>query len=218
MSATSNNQNPLSLRQRFIKRTLDMVVSFVGLLFIWPIIVVGWVLATISTGKNGLFVHPRIGRHGKTFPMYKLRSMREVPGVTTTNTAGNDVRITRTGKWLRKLKIDELPQLVNVLVGHMSLVGPRPDVAGYTDVLQGEDRIVLSVRPGITGPASLTYRKEEKILAVASDPERYNDEVLWPRKVAINRQYIQNWSLLSDLQFIWQTFFGYPGTVNPNTV
>jgi len=149
--------------------------------------------------------------------MVKLRSMREVPGVTTTNTAGNDVRITRIGKWLRRLKIDELPQLVNVLVGHMSLVGPRPDVEGYTDVLEGSDRLVLSVRPGITGPASLTYRHEEKILAKASDPENYNDTVLWPRKVEINCEYVRNWSFVSDVRYIWQTAFGgYSGTIDPD--
>jgi len=226
MNATSMNPNDsesisspnlvgLTLSQRFCKRAFDIVMSFAGLLFLWPLMLIGWILATISTRKNGLFVHERIGLHGKPFPMYKLRSMRVVAGVTTTNTAGNDVRITRTGKWLRKLKIDELPQLVNVLLGHMSFVGARPDVAGYTDVLEGEDRILLTIRPGITGPASLTYRHEEEILAAAEDPEHRNDTVLWPHKVQINKEYIRDWSFVGDLKYILQTFTGSPMTIAP---
>lgn len=206
----------LTSLQRISKRAFDIVVSILGLIVVWPVILVGWVLATISTRKNGFFVHQRIGLGGTKFPMVKLRSMRDVPGVTTTNTAGNDVRITRVGKWLRRLKIDELPQLANVLVGHMSFVGPRPDVEGYTDELKGDDRIVLSVRPGITGPASLTYRHEEKILANVSDPEHHNDNVLWPHKVKINCEYVHQWSFFKDVGYIWQTAFGYPETIDPD--
>ncbi|QEG22335.1 sugar transferase [Mariniblastus fucicola] len=206
----------LTFAQRFCKRTFDIVAAILGLLLLWPLILFGWILATISTRKNGLFVHQRIGLHGRPFPMYKLRSMREVPGVTTTNTAGNDVRITRTGKWLRRLKIDELPQLINVLFGHMSFVGARPDVAGYTDVLEGEDRILLSMRPGITGPASLTYRHEEEILAAADDAEYRNDHILWPHKVKLNRKYLDEWSFIGDLRYILQTFIGSPITIAPD--
>jgi lipopolysaccharide/colanic/teichoic acid biosynthesis glycosyltransferase len=206
----------LTLGQRFQKRALDVVVSLVGLLITFPLIAIGWVLATISTRNNGFFVHHRIGRYGRKFPMVKLRSMREVPGVTTTNTAGNDVRITKVGKWLRRLKIDELPQLANVLVGQMSLVGPRPDVEGYTDQLEGDDRVLLTIRPGITGPASLAYRHEETILEKAADPEYVNDNVLWPNKVKINCDYVRNWSFVSDVRYIWQTVFGYPGTIDPD--
>ena len=218
ISAGQSSLTGLSLTQRAMKRTLDIVISFCGLLLLSPVIVVGWIMATISTRKNGFFVHQRIGLHGKKFPMVKLRSMRDVPGVTTTNTARNDVRITRVGRLLRRLKIDELPQLANVLVGHMSLVGPRPDVDGYTDLLEGNDRILLTIRPGITGPATLTYRHEEKILEKATDPEAYNDNVLWPRKVEINCQYIRDWSFAADLGYIWQTAFGYPGTIDPGTI
>ena len=113
--------------------------------------------------------------------------MRAVEGVDTTVTTTHDVRITRSGAWLRRLKIDELPQLVNVMRGEMSLVGPRPDVPGFADRLEGPDRVVLTVRPGITGPAALAYRHEEEILAGVADPERYNREVIWPDKVRINR-------------------------------
>ena len=123
-------------------------------------------------------------------------------------TADGDQRITKTGRILRKLKIDELPQLFNVLLGQMSLVGPRPDVPGFADQLTGDDRIILSIRPGITGPASIAFRNEEEILASVDDPETYNREVIWPEKVAINKQYVQSQSLLGDVKLILQTVVG----------
>ena len=134
--------------------------------------------------------------------------MRQVKGVQGTVTSSTDARITGTGKYLRKLKIDELPQLWNVLVGQMSLVGPRPDVPGYADQLQGDDRIVLSIQPGITGPASIAFRKEEELLASVDDPQKYNDEVVWPEKVRLNRRYIEEYSLLGDIKYIFKTVFG----------
>ncbi|MCL4137747.1 UNVERIFIED_CONTAM: hypothetical protein GTU68_042990 [Idotea baltica] len=168
----------------------------------------GWLIATISTRSNGLFVQKRVGRHGKLFPLFKLKTMRPVKGVCTSVTSTHDVRITPSGKWLRKLKIDELPQLINVLFGQMSLVGPRPDVPGFADKLTGDDRVVLSMRPGITGPASLAFRNEEEILADVDDPEKYNREVIWPKKVVLNRQYLQTQSLVGDTKIILQTIFG----------
>ena len=199
---------PLSLSQRIAKRILDIVASALGLLVLWPVILIGWVLAAYSTRANGLFVHHRVGRHGKMFPMYKLRSMREVAGVTTCVTSDSDVRITKIGRILRKLKIDELPQLFNVLLGHMSLVGPRPDMPGFLDALEGEDRILLTLRPGITGPASIAFRNEDELLAGVDDPEDYSDNVIWPQKVEINKEYVKNYSFMNDLNSIWQTVFG----------
>ncbi len=199
---------PLSLSQRIAKRILDIVASALGLLVLWPVILIGWVLAAYSTRANGLFVHHRVGRHGKMFPMYKLRSMREVAGVTTCVTSDSDVRITKIGRILRKLKIDELPQLFNVLLGHMSLVGPRPDMPGFLDALEGEDRILLTLRPGITGPASIAFRNEDELLAGVDDPEDYSDNVIWPQKVEINKEYVKNYSFMNDLNYIWQTVFG----------
>ena len=184
------------------------MVAAIGLLFVWPLILLGWIAATISTRNNGFFVQHRVGRDGKLFPLIKLRSMRQVVGVHTSVTTENDIRITSTGKVLRKLKIDELPQLINVLVGHMSLVGPRPDVPGFADELSGEDRIVLSVRPGITGPATLAFRDEEDLLASVDDPEAYNRDVIWPEKVRLNKEYIKHYSLLVDVRAIWSTVFG----------
>jgi len=134
--------------------------------------------------------------------------MREVPGVTTCVTSDNDVRITRIGRLLRKFKIDELPQLANVLLGHMSLVGPRPDMPGFLDALEGEDRVLLTLRPGVTGPASIAFRDEDEMLAKVDDPEDYSDNVIWPEKVRINKEYVRNYSLFGDLKIIWQTVFG----------
>jgi lipopolysaccharide/colanic/teichoic acid biosynthesis glycosyltransferase len=193
----------LSPRQAAVKRAMDLVVATLGLLVTAPVIAVAWVAATIDTRQNGLFRQSRVGMGGGTFDVLKIRTMRGDAG--TTVTTSYDVRITRLGALLRGLKIDELPQLVNVVRGEMSLVGPRPDVPGFADALTGADRIVLSVRPGITGPAALAFRHEESLLASVADPETYNREVIWPEKVRINREYVQNWSLAGDLRCLLGT-------------
>jgi len=120
----------------------------------------------------------------------------------------NNPNITSFGRFLRKTKLDELPQLWNVLIGNMSLVGPRPDVPGFADQLKGEDRIILSIRPGITGPASLAFKNEEGLLAQQENPEQYNREIIWPEKVAINKAYIENYSFWLDLKILWKTVVG----------
>lgn len=195
----------LSATQAACKRTFDLVVGGTALIVTSPIMALGVLAATVSTHQWGIFSQERIGRDGRSFSVHKVRSMRRLDGVTTTVTAGTDPRITRVGAWLRRLKIDELPQLVNVVRGEMSLVGPRPDVAGWADLLEGADRVVLTVRPGITGPASVVYRHEEDLLAAADDPEVYNREVIWPDKVRLNREYVENWSLRSDLHWLVAT-------------
>ncbi len=191
-----------------IKRSFDIVVSFLGLLFTWWIILIAWIVASFETKSNGFFIQKRVGRNGNIFNVIKIKSMKKVQGVDTTITSSNDVRITKSGKFFRDTKIDELPQLINVLLGDMSFVGPRPDVPGYADKLEGEDRIVLSIRPGITGPASLKYKNEEEILASQSDPKWYNDNIIWPDKVKINKEYIKNWSLKQDIEYIIKTVTG----------
>lgn len=195
-------------RDAALKRALDLSVAFVGLLLAGWIVLLGWLAARIDTGESGFFRQPRIGRDGRPFGVLKLRTMRPVAGLDSTVTAAGDPRITRLGAWLRRTKLDELPQLWNVLVGDMSLVGPRPDVPGFADELVGEDRIVLSVRPGITGPATLAFRDEEALLAAQDDPERYNRETIWPEKVRINRAYVERWRLRDDLRVLWRTLFG----------
>jgi lipopolysaccharide/colanic/teichoic acid biosynthesis glycosyltransferase len=134
--------------------------------------------------------------------------MRPVQGVETVVTTDQDPRITPLGRFWRKTKIDELPQLINVLKGDMSFVGPRPDVPGFADRLVGEERLLLSIRPGITGPATLKYRNEEQILMEVDDPEKYNREVIFPDKVRINLEYIREHSFWKDLKYIWMTVFG----------
>jgi lipopolysaccharide/colanic/teichoic acid biosynthesis glycosyltransferase len=193
----------LSTRQRAVKRAFDLVVAGVGLVATAPVIAVAWVLATIDTRQNGMFRQLRVGRHGELFQVLKIRTMRGRGGSTVT-TAG-DVRLTRLGALLRTLKIDELPQLVNVVRGEMSLVGPRPDVPGFADELTGPDRVLLTVRPGITGPAAVAYRHEEALLATVEDPEAYSRDVLWPAKVALNREYVESWTLRADVHWIIAT-------------
>ena len=191
-----------------IKRLFDISLSLVGLLSIGWIIVIVFFIASIDTKNNGFFLQKRVGKNGKFFKILKIRTMRFSKYLITTVTISGDSRITVSGTFFRKWKIDELPQLVNILLGQMSFVGPRPDVPGYANKLQGDDRIVLSVRPGITGPAQLTYRNEEDILSDQIDVVRYNDEVIWPDKVKINKDYVKNYSFLKDIYYIWKTIVG----------
>jgi len=196
----------MTLKDRFIKRLFDIAFSFIGLLITWPIILIAWIIASIETRSNGFFLQKRVGKDGKLFTIIKIKTMYSNKGSSITT--ANDERITKSGRFFRKYKIDELPQLINVLKGDMSFVGPRPDVPGYADRLEGDDRIILSVRPGITGPATLKYKNEEEILAKVDNPEEYNDKVIWPDKVKINKEYIKNWSMKKDLEYIIKTIKG----------
>lgn len=192
----------------FFKRCFDVFVSLVSLIIISPVIFIAWLIVSIETRSNGFFVQQRIGKDGACFNVFKIKTMRKVDGIDTSITAANDARITRSGAIFRKTKIDELPQLWNVLIGQMSFVGPRPDVPGYADQLKGGDKIILTIRPGITGPASLKYKDEEGLLAEQHDPKKYNDEVIWPDKIRINREYLESYSFSKDLYFIWKTIVG----------
>lgn len=200
----------LSLCQRFAKRSLDVSVAVIGLLLTgWLVALLG-IVSTVDTARPGFFIQKRVGRDGRLFPLIKIRTMKSAADVVTTVTTSDDQRITRFGRFLRRSKLDELPQLINVLLGHMSLVGPRPDVPGFADCLRGQDRVVLSVRPGITGPATLAFRDEEALLATQDDPERYNREVLFPAKVRLNRRYVENYRFRTDLEYLLATVFRSP--------
>ena len=191
-----------------LKYIFDRTVSFVGLLLLWPVLIVVAVLIKIKMpGGPAFFTQKRVGRDGKLFTMYKFRSMTVGHGGSSVSVAGES-RITPLGAKLRKYKLDELPELWNVLIGDMSFVGPRPDVPGYADALTGEAREVLKLRPGITGPASLKYRDEEEILAGVEDPQKYNDEVIFPDKVRINRYYLHHYSFWMDIRMIFATVLG----------
>lgn len=191
-----------------LKFFFDRIVALIGLLLLWPLLIVVAILIKIKMpGGPAFFAQKRVGRNGKLFTMYKFRSMIVGQGGSSVSVAGES-RITPLGAKLRKYKLDELPELWNVLVGDMSFVGPRPDVPGYADALTGEDREVLKLRPGITGPASLKYRNEEELLAAVDDPQRYNDEVIFPDKVRINRYYLHHYSFWMDIKMIFATVLG----------
>ena len=196
----------LSQNQQISKRLFDIVLSVLGIFFLTIPILILTIFASISTKKNGIFKQERIGQHAKPFQILKIRSMIE-NNSSSHITIKNDQRITSFGKFIRKYNLDELPQIFNVLKGEMSFVGPRPDIKGYADLLQGNDKIILSLKPGITGPATLAFQNEEELLAKQDKPKQYNDEVLWPKKVTINKEYITNWSLISDLKYIIKTLF-----------
>ncbi len=191
-----------------IKYIFDRVAALMGLLLLWPVFVVIALLILIKMpGGPVFFQQARVGRGGKLFTIYKFRTMRTSHDGTSVTVAGQS-RITPLGAVLRRYKLDELPELWNVLVGDMSFVGPRPDVPGYADLLVGEDREILQLRPGITGPASMKYRNEEELLARQEHPHRYNDDVLFPDKVRLNRYYLHHYSFAKDIQMIVCTVLG----------
>ncbi|NLI35945.1 MAG: sugar transferase [Bacteroidales bacterium] len=189
------------------KNIFDRVISFIGLLCLWPILLIIFILIKVKMSGPAIFTQKRVGQHGKLFTMYKFRSMTVHHFGSSVSVAGES-RITPLGAKLRKYKLDELPELWNVLKGDMSFVGPRPDVSGYADKLQNDDRRILLLKPGITGPASLKYRNEEELLAQQINPQKYNDEVLFPDKVRINIYYLDHWSFWKDIEILLCTVLG----------
>ena len=181
-----------------MKRLFDLLFSFVGLLLVTPLILIMALGATLDTGSTGFFLQDRVGQHGKLFRIIKLRTI-----------SAKTSAISKYGKFLRRSKIDELPQLYNVLIGEMSFAGPRPDVPGYADVLKGKDRAFLKLKPGLTGLASLKYRNEEALLALERNPLQYNDTVIWPDKVRLNNWYEEHRSFGMDLLILCYTFLPF---------
>ena len=193
------------IKSMILKWIFDRLFSFIGLCVLWPVLLVVAILIRVKMpGGPVIFRQKRVGKDGRLFTMYKFRSMTVGHGGSSVSVAGES-RITPFGAVLRKYKLDELPELWNVLKGDMSLVGPRPDVPGYVDCLTGEDREVLKLKPGITGPASLKYRNEEELLAKVENPQKYNDEVIFPDKVRINLNYLHRWSFWLDMKIIIYT-------------
>lgn len=198
-----------SFYYRFGKRVLDVALSLTGLVISGtPMLVIALGIRTLD-GKPLFFRQERVGRHGKLFLIRKFRTMGVQPSVSASVTVSGDPRITRVGQWLRRWKLDELPQLLNVLRGDMSLVGPRPDMPGYADRLAGDEARLLQLRPGITGLATLVFRDEEELLAQARDPMWFNDEVLFPAKVRINLEYLDRVSLFEDIRLILLTILPF---------
>ena len=191
-----------------IKYIFDRLMALIGLLFLWPLLIILAILIKVKMpGGPAFFTQKRVGQHGRLFTMHKFRSMAVSHDDSSVSVAG-EARITSFGATLRKYKLDELPELWDVLIGNMSFVGPRPDVPGYADMLTGDDRRMLELRPGITGPASLKYRDEEELLAKVDNPIEYNDKVIFPDKVRINLYYLDHYSFWKDIQMIIYTVLG----------
>ena len=206
-----------------IKRLFDIFASFLGLLFLWPILLIVAIMVKMKMpGGPAFFVQKRVGKGGKLFDCHKFRTMTVKHNGSTVSVAG-DSRITPFGAVLRHYKLDELPELWDVLIGNMSFVGPRPDVPGYADKLEGDDRDVLKLRPGITGPATLKYRLEDEMISEyvakkqAEGDRRpmqeiaieYNDKVIYPDKVRLNCYYYRHYSFWKDIEMIFATVLGF---------
>lgn len=176
------------------KRIFDIVLSFALLVVLLLPMCVIWLITSIILQSNGLFLQTRIGQYGKRFTMYKFKTLYP-----------DKRKKSKWGAFMRKTKLDEFPQLWNILIGEMSFVGPRPDLPGYYDQLEGEERELLKLKPGITSPAALKYINEEEILAGKKNPKEYNDIVIYPDKVKMNLQYYNNRSFLVDLRIIIKT-------------
>lgn len=194
----------LTRRQLIIKRIFDLSISIIVLPFVIIPLILLLVIASFNTGKNGLFVQKRIGYLGHAFHLYKIRTLKGANHIDVVAIKNSE---TAFGRWLRHTKLDELPQVFNVIKGDMSWVGPRPDVPGYADKLVEEDRIILQVKPGITGPATLKYKNEDRLLLQQENPLEYNDTVIWPDKVKINKAYVAQWSLAKDINYLWTSVF-----------
>ena len=192
-----------------IKYIFDRIFSLILLVVLSPVLLVLFIIHKIRMPKGSfLYWQVRIGKDGRQFKIFKIRTMMENSEAEGTVTTINDERILPYGRWLRESKVDTFLELINILIGDMSFVGPRPDVPGYADKLEGDDRVILKMRPGLTGPASIKYRHEDKILAQQDNPLKYNDEVIWPDKVKINKEYYKNWSMWLDISIMWKTIFG----------
>ncbi|MEQ6123429.1 sugar transferase [Pseudotenacibaculum sp. MALMAid0570] len=181
-----------------MKQFFDFLFTTLSLLILLPVLIIVWILCSLDTNSNGIFMQERIGKYGRTFMIYKFRTI----SISSNN-------ISELGYKVRQFKLDELPQLINVLKGDMSIVGPRPDIPGFADLLEGENRLILDLKPGITGPASLKYFDEEKLLKSVEDPEKFSKKVIFPDKVKINLDYYYKRSFLGDLKIILQTFLRY---------
>ena len=188
-----------------LKRYLDFLFALIGLILVTPIMLVVGVLISIESAGGAIYSQERIGLNGQTFKLFKLRSMKVVNIDNKHLTVGKDPRITKIGSFIRKFKIDELPQLWNVLIGNMSIVGPRPEVKKFVKLYSEEQMLILKVRPGITDPASIKFRNESEILAKSSTPEKLYVEEILPQKLMLGLSYANNITFLGDIKIIINT-------------
>lgn len=178
------------------KRLFDILFSTLSMLLLFGVFIIFWFGSLLDTKSSGVFIQDRVGQYGNIFKIFKLRTIHP-----------KTFKISSYGKFLRKFKFDELPQLLNIFIGDMSIVGPRPDVLGYYDQLSGENRLILKLKPGLTSEAAIKYSKEEELLAAQKDPKKYNDEIIFPDKVKLNLNYYYHHSILGDLKIIGKTGF-----------
>jgi len=190
--------------KHIVKFLFDRIFGCIAVIIALPLMIIIAAAIVLNDGFPVFFIQHRVGYQGKLFPMIKFRTMIKNDGKNTVSVRG-DKRITKTGAFLRRYKLDELPELLNVCIGQMSFVGPRPDVPGYADQLKGEDRNILKLLPGVTGPATLKYADEEQLLAGVADPVKYNDEVIFPDKVHINLKYYYRHNIFLDIKIIFAT-------------
>ncbi|MDO3426234.1 sugar transferase [Chryseobacterium sp. APV1] len=186
----------MNRRYRYLKKYIDFILSIFLIVLFLPLLIILFIIASVDTQSNGIFFQKRVGQYGKIFTIYKFKTIHDRKKVSS-----------NTGLLLRKYKLDEFPQLFNILKGEMSFVGPRPDIEGYYDNLKGDLRRILELKPGLTSEASIKYGNEEQILRQYENPLKYNDEVLFPDKVKMNLQYLDNMSLMTDVRILFQTFF-----------
>ena len=197
------------------KRFFDLFFSLLLIIVFSPVIFFAWIVASIETKSNGFYFQERVGKNGNLFLVFKIKTMFDSKIDKNNVTTSDNPRITFLGKYFRRFKIDELPQLFNVLIGNMSFVGPRPDVKGFADELTGEYALILNLRPGITGLSSLKFKDEEYILSKVNNPIDYNKKVIYPEKIKLEVQYIKNWSLIYDIKLILLTVIG---VLNPKKI
>ena len=190
-----------------IKRIFDLFFSIAGLIFFMPLFFIVSILVKLDSKGPVFFLQIRVGKDAKIFQIIKFRTMHDNQNSNSTISVFGDSRITSFGKFLRRFKIDELPELLNIFKGEMSFVGPRPDVPGYADKLVGEDRKILMLKPGITSLASLKYSNEEKLLSMQDNPKYFNDNVIFPDKVRMNLKYYNNHNIWLDIKIIFATLF-----------
>ena len=190
-----------------MKVIFDYFFAIVGLFISLPLLITISILIKLTSKGPIFYTQKRVGREGKIFTIIKFRSMTTTHKDNNTITIGGDIRITKFGKILRRFKLDELPELLNILKGEMSFVGPRPDLPGYADKLKDENRKILALKPGITSQASLKYANEEEILANEDNPINYNNEVIYPDKIKMNLDYYYNHNLWIDIKIIFATIF-----------
>ncbi|SHK63575.1 sugar transferase [Chryseobacterium polytrichastri] len=181
---------------KYWKIIFDFILAITLTVFLIPLLIILFIIASLDTSSNGLFFQKRIGQYGKNFIIFKFKTIHE-----------KNRSCSKIGKTLRKFKLDELTQLLNIIKGDMSFVGPRPDIEGYYDRLEGYERKILELKPGLTSEASIKYSNEDVLLRSKENPQSYNDEVIFPDKVKMNLDYLENISFKEDLRILWKTFF-----------